>query len=66
MLRTFVLLQADTKKEMKITLTIPATAICLIIWLLQGVPFNYSWGIAFTFCIGIDIFVHIGKSEKSS
>lgn len=47
----------------KIEVTIPATLVCLLPWILNGLPTNDMWFIAFIICIAIDITVHFNKKK---
>lgn len=50
--------------NIKIELVLPATIVCLLPWLLSGIPINDNWMTAFVICISIDLFVKFNKKKK--
>lgn len=45
-------------------LTIPATVVCLIPWVILGLPLNFDWFTAFGVCIAIDLAFYFKNKEK--
>lgn len=48
---------------MEIKLVLPATLVCLLPWLLSGIPINANWITAFVICITIDLTVSFNKKK---